>query len=176
VDHTLAILRRAIQNEIAGQRFYSDAAYHCIDPWAKELFATLAVEEENHARLLLVEYDALETHGRWIDPDKALSDGVNIDITTYTFPEDDNASSRELFPVDWSAREAVDRRADDLAALAFGIKMEQDALDLYGQELVDTEDPAARKAYRFLIDEETQHYNDLKEQWENLAGMPFGGA
>ncbi len=75
MDAALAVMRRAIQNEIAGQRFYNDAAYHCIDPWAKELFASLAQEEENHTRLLLVEYEAVETHGRWIDPNKAMSDG-----------------------------------------------------------------------------------------------------
>lgn len=175
MDAALAVMRRAIQNEIAGQRFYNDAAYHCIDPWAKELFASLAQEEENHTRLLLVEYEAVETHGRWVDPNKAMSDGEDIDITRYTFPEDMETGRRELFPVDWSAGEAVDRRSDDLAALAFGIKMEQEALDLYGQELAATQDPAAQEAYRFLIDEETRHDHDLKERWEGLAGKPFTG-
>jgi hypothetical protein len=135
----------------------------------------LALEEEDHTRLLLGEYKAVETHGRWIDPDEAMSDGADIDITSYTFPEDVYAGSRELFPVDWQAEEAVDRRSDDLAALAFGIKMEQQALELYGQELAATQDPAAQKAYRFLIDEETRHDHDLKKRWEELAGVPFGG-
>jgi rubrerythrin len=169
-------MRRAIQNEIAGQRFYTDAAYHCIDPWAKELFASLALEEENHTRLLLVEYESVATRGRWIDPDKAMSDGVGIDMTTYTFPEDLDMGSRELFPADWPAREAVDRRADDLEALAFGIKMEKEALELYGQELATSQDPAAQRAYQFLINEETRHDHDLRERWERLAGRPFAGA
>jgi rubrerythrin len=176
VDHALAVLQRAIQSEIAGQRFYNDAAYYCIDPWAKELFSSLALEEEIHTRLLLVEYEALETQCRWLDLDRAISLGVDVDITKYTFPEGGGGSGKELFPVDWLAREAVDRRSDDLAALAFGIKMEQEALDLYGQESGVAQDPAARKAYQFLIEEETRHYRDLKEQWEKLAGTPFAGA
>ncbi len=53
--------------------------------------------------------------------------------------------------------------------------MEQEALDLYGQELAATQDPAAQEAYRFLIDEETRHDHDLKERWERLAGKPFTG-
>lgn len=175
MDHALAVLRRAIQNEIAGQRFYTDAAYHCIDPWAKELFATLALEEEDHTRLLLVEYEVYQTQGRWIDPEKAMADGADIDITKYTVPEDADMSGKELFPVDWSAEVAVDRRADDLQALAFGIEMELVALDLYGQESAATQDPFARDAYRFLIDEETRHYHDLRRRWEKLAGVPFQG-
>ena len=73
MEHALAVLQRAIQNEVAGQRFYNDAAYHCIDPWAKDLFSTLALEEENHTRLLLVEYEALETRGRWLDLEERVT-------------------------------------------------------------------------------------------------------
>ena len=176
MDNALAVIQHAIQNEIAGQRFYSDAAFHCIDPWAKEVFATLALEEEDHTRLLLVEYEALQNQGRWIDPDEAMSSGADIDITRYTFPEDENETGWELFPADRPGAEAVDRRADDLTALAYGIKMEREALDLYGREAETTEDPAAQAAFRFLIEDETRHYQDLKERWEALAGMPFGGA
>ena len=49
-EGALAVIGTAIQNEVAGQRFYNDAAFFCIDPWAKEIFATLASEEEGHTR------------------------------------------------------------------------------------------------------------------------------
>jgi hypothetical protein len=42
--------------------------------------------------------------------------------------------------------------------------------------LAASQDPAAQKAYRFLIEEETRHDQDLKERWEKLAGKPFAGA
>ena len=169
----LAVIRRAIQNEIAGQRFYNDASFYCIDPWAKDVFSSIAREEEKHTQLLLVEYEALETQGRWIDPDKALDSVSGVDITKFTFSDDEPAG--ELFPSQRSVSDVVDRRADDLAALAFGVRMEREAIDLYEGERASTQDPAAREAYRFLVEEENRHYHQLKEQWERLSGRPFSG-
>jgi rubrerythrin len=171
IESALAVVRRAIHDEVAGQRFYSDAARYCIDPWAKEIFARLAQDEEGHTRLLLVEYEALKTQGRWLDPKKALAKDADVDITRFSFPEDE--LGKELFPPEWAAADAIDRRADDLAALAFGVSMEQEAIALYAEEVEVAHDPAARQAYQFLIEEETRHYQQLRDRWEQLAGMPF---
>jgi rubrerythrin len=169
----LAVIRRAIHNEIAGQRFYNDASFYCIDPWAKDIFSSIALEEEKHTQLLLVEYNALETRGRWVEPDKALESASEVDITSLTFSDEDPIGG--LFPSQWSMSDAVDRRADDLAALEFGIRMEQEAIALYDGERARTPDPAALEAYRFLVEEETRHYHQLREQWERLAGRAFSG-
>jgi rubrerythrin len=171
LESALAVMRHAIHNEITGQRFYNDASFYCIDPWAKDVFSSLAQEEEKHTQLLLVEYEALETQGHWVDPDEALARASEVDITTLTFSDDEPAE--ELFPPQWSMGDAVDRRADDLAALAFGVRMEQEAIDLYGRERASNPDPAAQEAYEFLVEEELRHFRQLKEQWERLAGMPF---
>jgi rubrerythrin len=173
LEKALAVLGRAIHNEISGQRFYSDASFYCVDPWAKDVFAELAREEERHTYLLLAEYEALEKRGKWLDPEEAMVRGAEIDITSFTFSSGEPA--KELFPTEWSVGEAVDRRADDLAALAFGIRMEQQAVALYEEEADRSTDPSAEKAYRFLIEEETQHCRQLMGQWERLAGMPFAG-
>ncbi len=174
LEGTLAVIRRAIHNEVAGQRFYNDAAHYCIDPWAKEIFATLAQDEEGHTRLLLAEYEALKTRGRWLDPVTALARNTEVDITRFTFPDDD--LGQELFPPQWSAADAIDRRADDLTALAFGVRMEQEAIDLYAGEVEIAHEPAARQAYQFLVEEETRHYEELRGHWEVLAGIPFQDA
>lgn len=171
IEHALAVIQHAIHNEIAGQRFYNDAAFYCIDPWAKDVFATLAQEEERHTQLLLAEYKALETQGTWVDSDVALASGAQLDITEFTFP--DAGPATELFPPQRSASQAVDRRADDLAALAFGVQMEKKAIALYEEEAGKNPDPSAKEAYQFLIEDETRHYRQLREQWERLAGMPF---
>lgn len=174
LEGTLAVIRRAIHNEVAGQRFYNDAALYCIDPWAKEIFARLAQDEEGHTRLLLVEYEALKTRGQWLDPETALANNTEVDITRFTFPNDD--LGQELFPPQWSAADAIDRRADDLKALAFGVRMEQEAIDLYAGEAQIAHDFAARQAYQFLVEEETRHYEQLRGHWEVLAGIPFQDA
>lgn len=171
MESALIVIGTAIQNEVAGQRFYNDAAFYCIDPWAKEVFATLAAEEEGHTRLLLAEYEAVAAHGRWLDRDVAEAQGANVDITRFTFPDVEPA--KDLFPSQRTADRTVDRRSDDLAALAFGMGLERQAIDLYGQAAEDTDDPAARDAYHFLVEEETRHYQELKDQWEKLAGRPF---
>jgi rubrerythrin len=94
-----------------------------------------------------------------------------VDITSITFADDE--PGEELFPPQWSMGDAVDRRADDLAALAFGVRMEQEAIDLYGGQAADNPDPAAKRAYGFLVEEERRHYDQLKDQWERLSGSPF---
>lgn len=173
VESALVVLRQAIHNEIAGQRFYRDAALHCIDPWAKEVFATLAEEEEEHTQLLLLEYEALTTQGRWIDLDVARTSNAMTDITRFSFSGD--AFVEELFPQGQSIAGAVDRLSDDLNALAFGIEMEQKAVELYSRQAAESADPAAEKAYDFLVQEEIRHYDQLKTQWEKLAGASFVG-
>jgi rubrerythrin len=173
LEAALAVIRRAVHNEIAGQRFYNDAAFYCIDPWAKDLFASLAQEEERHTHLLLVEYESLESQGQWIDPEVALQGEISVDITKITLPDVD--CTEELFPAEWTVAEAVDRRADDLTALAFGLHIEQKAIALYRQEAAENSDPLARQAYQFLVEDEMRHQSQLKERWENLAGIPFPG-
>jgi rubrerythrin len=173
LESALAVIRRAIASEIAGQRFYSEAAFHCIDPWAKEVFADLVTEEEAHTRLLLLEYEALTTQGRWIDPEVAMASSSEVDITKFTFP--DQEPTEELFPPQWSATEAIDRRADDLAALAFGVRLERKAIDLYTQAARETDDPVAIEAYNFLVEEETRHYDQLRAQWQSLQSQTLAG-
>jgi rubrerythrin len=171
LESTFAALRLAIRNEIAGQRFYHEAAFYCIDPWAKDVFSSLAREEEKHTQLLLVEYEALEKMGEWVDLEQALEREASIEITMLNFSGDE--PEEELFPPEWSVGDAVDRRADDLAALAFGIRMEQEAIDLYSRERARTPDPSASRAYGFLIEEESRHHDQLKAQWERLSGGGF---
>lgn len=172
LESAVAVIRSAIHDEVTGQRFYDDAARYCIDPWAKEMFATLAKEEDVHPRLLLLEYEALTTHGRWVDPRVALASDAEVDITRFVFPEENSIES--LFPLDWSGDGGIDRRSDDLAALAFGIDMERKAIDLYERGAREATDLSARKMYELLVGEETEHYQQLKDQWEKPAGIPFG--
>jgi rubrerythrin len=171
IEPILAVLRHAIQNEVAGQRFYNDAAFYCIDPWAKETFAVLAREEEQHTHLLLAEYRSLSTQQQWLRREVAMASGQDIDITQFTFIDDESAE--QLFPPQWSVGEAVDRRADDLAALAFGVKLEIRAISLYRSQAKATGDSSAREAYEFLVQEETRHYEQFKAQWERLSGTQW---
>ena len=170
-DNALAVLRRALHDEIAGQQFYSDAAFYCIDLWAKELFDMLARDEEEHTQLLLVEHEALTTGGRWIELEAARATQAKMEVTDLDLSKD--GPDEPLFLPQWSVEAAVDRRADDLAALAFGIRMEERAIDLYGQAAKTTLDELVREAYDFLVEEEIRHREQLRTHWENLSGMAW---
>lgn len=167
----LAVLLRAIQNEIAGQRFYDDAARYCIDPWAKGLLDTLAREEERHTQLLLGQYDALRVGAGWLGLAQAISRGAAANLGRLNFPAEDPLAA--LFPVGWSPALAVDRSADDLSVLHLGIEMEKLAIALYQEEGDAARDEAARDAYAFLVQEERRHYRELTEHWQRLSGTPW---
>jgi rubrerythrin len=175
IKGALKVLRHAIHNEIAGQRFYNDAAYHCIDPWAKEVFATLSRDEEIHTRLLVSQHEALSTEGHWLNLGAALASDADLDAAVMALPVDDGLVSDELFPSEQAASQTIDRMSDDLAALAFAVHLEQQAIDLYVQAAAQTNDLAAREAFTFLVEEEGRHLQELKERWENLAGRAFAG-
>ena len=173
VERALSVLRGAIENEVNGQRFYDEAARHCIDPWAKETFSTLAREEEEHTRLLLVQYGALETRGQWLDLETAWNTPLTVDVTDLFFQDERHVPS--LFSPDQSVGETVDRRLDDLSALVFGLGMEQKAIELYEEQLRITVDSGAQQAYEYLVLQEREHYDELKARWETLAGRSFEG-
>jgi len=172
VEAALAVIQTALQNEIAGQRFYNEASRYCIDLWAKEIFTKLARDEEKHTHLLLGEHDALSTHGEWLRPEDAMGAGERVDITWIAFSA--AQSGTELFPSEWATVDAIDRTWDDLAALAFGIDLEKSAIALYQGEAAKATDASARRAFDFLLSEEKRHYSDLVERWEQLAGVEFG--
>ena len=156
LESALAVIRRAIHNEIAGQRFYSDAAFYCIDPWAKEIFCH-AGPGGREAYPTPAGRVRSPGDARPLDRSRrALASASEVDITRFTFPDDEPAE--ELFPPQWSCRRCRRPSRDDLAALAFGIDMEQEAIELYARERASIQDPAAQEAYEFLVEEETRHY------------------
>ena len=171
---TLIVLRRAIQNDLAGQRFYFDAASYCIDPWAKEVFATLARGKERHVRRLLAEYESLRESDRWNGLGRGRSGRATLDVTHLTFDEDEEVEGTS--PFRRTPGQLVDRRSDDLEALALGIDMERSVLEFYRQASLAAEDQEVRKTYEFLLRDKARYYHRLRDQWQDLAGVPFDAA
>jgi rubrerythrin len=170
-EPALNVLLRAIQNEIAVQRFYDDAASYCIDPWAKEEFANLARDREDRAYLLLCEYESLQASGRWHNGRCAGPVYAGPDLSHLTFKAGEEAE--EVFPQRWTVERAIDRRSDDLEALAFGILVEKTTLEHYQQAGQTAKEEGARKAYEYLVQDETRHYRQLKDRWEKRSGHQF---
>jgi rubrerythrin len=170
-EPALMVLLRAIQNEIATQRFYDDAASYCIDPWAKEVFGNLAREREDRAYLLLCEYESLRASGRWHNGGSAWPVDAGPDFSCLRFEEGEKPE--DAFLQKWAVDQAIDRRSDDLEALAFGVLVEKRTLEHYQQAEQAAEEEEARQAYEYLIQDETRHYRQLKDRWEKRSGRQF---
>ena len=82
----LGILRRAMQIERDGYKFYNEAAERAVGERGQNMFRGLAADEEKHLRILLVEYRALESGQGWVDPIQALEVNSNSIRPTPTCP------------------------------------------------------------------------------------------
>jgi rubrerythrin len=181
-EEALAVLRRAMENEREGYRFYLEASERSADPAGQGTFRTLASDEEKHLALLLVEYDSLRAGQSWVALEEAMAREVEVDITKPLFPEDEMAPQRKSpFEAMWAAYE-VEALAGDLAALEFGMSVEEDFYKMYEKAAAETDDPLGRRAYQFLMKEENRHYkllqgahhylSDNKHWWDDWE-LPF---
>jgi len=160
----LGILRRAMGIERDGYRFYTEVAETAASPQGQAMFLNLAKDEALHLKLLLVEYDSLESGQGWIDPTKAMEQPLALDPANPVLP---GAEYPEKFPVFTPAREQTIE--NDLTALEFGLETEHLTYDLYHRQARLATDPAARQAYEFLAREENRHYKLLQQTYDYLA-------
>jgi rubrerythrin len=63
----IRFLEIAIDKEIKANRFYLDMAKKALSPEAKDMFLSLAKEEDVHAKILQAEVDSLGQNGFWFD-------------------------------------------------------------------------------------------------------------
>jgi rubrerythrin len=168
-EEALAVLRRAMENEREGYRFYLEASERSPDPAGQGTFRTLAEDEERHLAILLVEYDSLKAGEGWVAPEEALAREIEVDITKPLFPEDEMAPQKKSpFEATWAAYE-VEALAGDLAALEFGMDVEENFYKMYEKAAAETDDPLGRRAYQFLMKEENRHFKLLQDAHHYLS-------
>jgi rubrerythrin len=168
-EEALAVLRRAMENEWDGYRFYLEASERSADPAGQGTFRSLARDEEKHLALLLVEYNSLSAGEGWVDPEEAITREVEVDITKPLFAGEELApQERSPFEATWAAYE-VEALAGDLAALEFGMNVEEEFYKMYEKAAAGADDPLGRRAYEFLMKEENRHYKLLQEAHDYLS-------
>ena len=173
----LGVMRRAMQIERDGYKFYNEAAERASGKRGKEMFLSLAADEAKHLRLLLIEYKALESGQGWIDPAKALAKDLGVDPANPDLPGEEYPEQSPIFS---PAREPSLK--GDIAALEFGLETEKLSYDLYCKSADEATDPAAKQAYEFLSREENRHYEILQnsrnylvdnQTWWDDEQLPF---
>jgi rubrerythrin len=163
-DSPLGILRRAMGIERDGYRFYTEVAEMAAGLRGKNMFLSLAGDEEKHLRLLLVEYRALEQGKGWVDPTKAMHEDFPLDPANPELPGEEYP---EAFPIFTPARGTAIE--NDIAALEFGMETEELSVDLYRGATARSTEALARQAYEFLTREEMKHFELLKNSRDYLA-------
>ncbi len=165
----LAALRRAIENEREGYRFFLEASERSPDPAGQGTFRSLARDEERHLALLLVEHNAISAGEGWVDPEEAIKRKVAVDITKPLFPGEVLASQEESpFDATFAAYD-VGKLEGDLAVLEFGMKVEEEFYKMYKKAAAEIADPQGRHAYEFLMREENRHYKLLQDARNYLS-------
>ena len=190
-ERALSVLWEGIINERDGYRFYTEAARRTKHNRGTEMYEGLADDEIQHLRLFLVEFLALTKGQSWIDPKEAMEKDLEFDMDKSDFglglkkPQGAIEVSEKLFPDEWKQEAKIGSLDDDLAALRFGMEIEERAYKLYEEAGGATSDPMAKQAYDFLVEEEKRHYqlienayyylSDNETWWDDLEPPFFEG-
>jgi rubrerythrin len=149
----LQALRQAIRLEQDGYKFYTEVAERMSDTRGKEMFLSLADDEKLHLRIVQDQYEALKGGQEWVSFREVVEfEPVDLD--------------KSLFPPE---KEAVSSEASDTDALLFALQIENESYELYKKAASETGDPAGKKMYQFLADQERTHFDILMLNYEHLT-------
>ena len=163
-DAALTALNQAIELEIAGQRFYLEAAERCTNPKGAEMFRSLADDEVIHERILRRQLKAVNKGDGWV-PVLSMVEGlpagvaeVKADLTTPPFPEGEEAFLK-----------AVQPDASDRDALLFALQIENESFNLYREMAEKTDAHNGKRMYEYLANAERGHFEQLMLNYEHLS-------
>ncbi len=153
-EKTLEAIQVAIQMEIDGKEYYLKQGHNFANQPGKELFRSLAGEEDIHRRKFEGIYEAIRSEQGW--PRVSLEPGRGERIKTLF-----GAAAQE-------AGSAVVATASELDAVTTAMAMETKSYDLYQRRIGEAAYDAEKKFYQALAAEERQHYLTLLSYYEYL--------
>jgi len=146
-------LKSAVQTERDGYHFYMMAASSTEDAQGKQVFQTLAREEQEHARYLAAHYKALTETGK---PDPSVRLGARAELS----PEN------PIFSPALRARAA--QAHYEMTALSVGMQLEQASVAFYRDLAAKAQDPGLVAFLEELASWEEGHLEALRRQHELL--------
>lgn len=158
------VLRRGMSLERDGYRFYTQVAERASDKRGKAMFLDLAAQEQDHLRLLLAEYQALEAGKGWLPYEEAMQADMALDPANPDLPGEEPPDPLHVFTPgrDISVE-------SDIAALKYGLETERISRQLYAQAAEAADSANAREAYSFLVKQEEAHYELLQNTHDYLT-------
>ncbi len=159
-------LKAAIKAEVEGQYFYNMAAVSTEDKKGKQVFRQLAEEEKYHEDILMKQYNSLIDTDSF-DTDVQLNEPQKFEKASPIF-------SKKI-------KKRIKDAHYEMTALSIGVQLELSSIDFYRKQAALARMDEVKKFYSDLATWETEHYNallkqqeELKEEyWANARFAPF---
>jgi len=161
-EDRLKALEIAMKLEEDGKNFYMDASEKATNAFAKDMFKSLAEDEDVHLEKVKEIYEKLKEEREWPKVVTSIGDVVK---TKAVFPTD----VKDLTMTEEDISESV-------RVLEIGIEMEEKSIKFYNELAEKATDPFEARFYLALVHEERGHYLslwDYREYLEDPAGW-FG--
>ncbi len=147
----LEALKLALTNEQKERDFYLAHAKRTRDPLGRNMFESIAADENEHYRRLVELHEKLEERNKW-------PDGFSLDIPTRV-TEALNKLSKE-------ARESPESDDDDLEAVKTAIEFEKKGEAFYARLAEEAKDKAEKRFFSLLASMEREHMLSLEDTLE----------
>lgn len=144
-------LETAIKLEEEGKEFYTKASEKTSQPYAKNLFKSLAESENRHILRVKEIYEKIKSEDKW---PKLVTPEVDISDKKSVFPKDPKITDDEFLEIS--------------DAINIGIEMEEKSIKFYDDLTEKATDPFEKRFYIVLSREERGHYLDLWDYLEYL--------
>jgi len=155
-EKALEALKKGMQTELRGMRFYTQAAEHVQDETGKRVLQTLAEEEKKHLEVLRGQYAALTGGQGWLSLAEAREMAASVEDVGI-FPEAEEAG--ELIPAD----------ATDEKTLVLAMDFEWSGYELYKKAAEEAETPQEKAIWEFLAKAENDHFSFIQDTYEYLT-------
>lgn len=147
----LEALKLAAHKEQDARKFYLESAERVKDACGREMFLTLADEEQHHLTMVQRVYESLVGGGGWVEFAEAAA-----------VAEFEPLKARE------NLKREVGKSTGEADALLLAIQLENDSYDLYVQQAERVSDPAGKQMYRYLAQAERRHFDILMLNYEHM--------
>jgi len=152
-EKALDIIKGAILLERKGKAFYEATAHNTSSNAVKEVFETMAAEEEKHIDILSKHYESLVREGK-------------LSQIEYT-DQPENISTQVLTK---RIRDEITAASYEASAISAAMAMEDNAIRFYSQRATTTTDNLEKELFNWLSNWEKTHLqflsdldNELKE-------------
>jgi rubrerythrin len=144
-DSPLEILKQAILLERRGKAFYQKVAEQTENKAIRDVFKTMAEEEQKHIHTLSEQFKSYSQEKKFIPGSYNHTDTSSVTSKVLT---------REI-------KEKISAAGFEAAAISAAISMEEHAIKLYSESAETTSDPEAKALYEWLSRWEREHLSLL---------------